>query len=303
MGLGLGLFVIHSGLGNRESVGLDLTTEGRFVVRTSASEVGQGLDRMARKLLADRMGVPESSIDVWSGDSRAHPEGNGTFSSRSTIFVGNAIMDAIETLTTETARKAADLLGCRIEEITRAPQGSVSGSGDLGWKDVSPVSVVDEFVMPEPTFGFGAHVAMVSVEPDTGEVRLERLAVGYDCGRALDRATVIDQLIGAAVMGIGGALYERLEFDDNAIPISVTFADYLLPRAGDVPPIEVMVTESAAPENPLGARGVGEAGVIGAGAAIANAVADALGSGGDSVTRLPLRPEEVLAALTAEVGE
>lgn len=297
VGVGLGLFVIHSGLGNRESVGLDLTTEGRFLVRTSASEVGQGLDRMARKLLADRLGVPESSIDVWSGDSRAHPEGNGTFSSRSTVFVGNAIMDAIETLTTETARKAADLLGCRPEEITHAPQGPVSGSGDLAWKDVSPVSVVGEFVMPEPTFGFGAHVAMVSVEADTGEVRLERLAVGYDCGRALDRAAVIDQLIGAAVMGIGGALYERLVFDDNAIPISATFADYLLPRAADVPPIEVMVTESAAPENPLGARGVGEAGVIGAGAAIANAVADALGSGGDSVTRLPLRPEEVLAAL------
>jgi carbon-monoxide dehydrogenase large subunit len=127
---------------------------------------------------------------------------------------------------------------------------------------------------------------------------LEKLAVGYDCGRAIDRAAVTDQIVGAAVAGIGGALYERLVFDDHAIPVSATFADYLLPRAADVPPIEVMIAEYPAPENPLGARGVGEAGVIGVGAAIANAVADALGPGGEGITRLPVRPEEVLAALS-----
>jgi CO/xanthine dehydrogenase Mo-binding subunit len=206
-------------------------------------------------------------------------------------------MDAIETLTTETTTRAAELLGCRPDQIIYAPRGPAFGADDLAWKDVSPVSVVGKFAMPEATFGFGAHVAIVSVERDTGEIKLERLAVGYDCGRALNREAVIDQLIGGAVMGIGGALYERLVFDDNAIPISATFADYLLPRAADVPPIQVMVAESAAPENPLGARGAGEAGVIGAGAAIANAVADALGAGGDRVIRLPLRPEDVLAAL------
>ena len=299
VGIGLGPYVVHSGLGGMESVGLELTTEGRFLIRTSASDVGQGLDRMARKVLADRLEVPGSSIDVWSGDSRAHPEGNGTFSSRSTVFVGNAIMDAIEHLTIETSARAAQLLGCRPDQITYAPRGPVSDVGDLAWKDVSPVSVDGVFAMPEPTFGFGAHVAMVTVDGDTGDVRLERLAVGYDCGRAIDRETVIDQLVGGAVMGIGGALYERLAFDDNAIPISGTFADYLLPRARDVPPIQVMVAESAAPENPLGVRGAGEAGVIGAGAAIANAVADALGAAGERVRRLPLRPEEVLVALAA----
>jgi carbon-monoxide dehydrogenase large subunit len=298
VGIGLGVFVMHSGLGIRESVGLDLTTEGRFLVRTSAADVGQGLDRMVRRLLSVQLGIPGSSIDVWSGDSGAHPEGNGTFSSRSTVFVGNAIMDAIEALTTKTATRASTLLGCRPDEITHTPEGPVSGSGKLAWKDVGPMSVVGEFVMPEPIFGFGADIAMVGIEAETGEVRLEKLAVGYDCGRAIDRAAVTDQIVGAAVAGIGGALYERLVFDDHAIPVSATFADYLLPRAADVPPIEVMIAEHPAPENPLGARGVGEAGVIGVGAAIANAVADALGHGGEGITRLPVRPEEVLAALS-----
>jgi carbon-monoxide dehydrogenase large subunit len=303
VGIGLGPYVIHSGLGGTESVRLDLTAEGRFVIRTSAANVGQGLDRMARKVLADRLEVPGSSIDVWSGDSRAHSDGNGTFSSRSTVFVGNAILDAIKHLRNETRARAAQLLGCRPDQITYAPRGPCSDVGGLAWKDVGPVSVTGVFTMPEPTFGFGAHVAMVTVDGDTGEIRLERLAVGYDCGRAVDKEAVVDQLVGGAVMGIGGALYERLEFDDNAIPLSGTFGDYLLPRAGDVPPIQVMVAESAAPENPLGARGAGEAGVIGAGAAIANAVADALGAAGERVRRLPLRPEDVLVALAAGTGQ
>jgi CO/xanthine dehydrogenase Mo-binding subunit len=297
VGLGFGFFVIHSALGGNETVGMDLTSEGRFVLKTSATDVGQGLDRMARQLLSDRLGVPQSSIDVWSGDSSAHSEGNGTFSSRSTVFVGNATIDAIGRLTEETASRAAALLGCSPEQVVHGEDGPTSAFGNLFWKEVAPVSVIGAFEMSRPTYGFGAHLAMVSVDRDTGEVRLEKLAVGYDCGKALDRAMVVDQIVGAAVMGIGGALHERLAFDPDGIAISATFADYLIPRAVDVPPILVMIVESAAPENPLGVRGVGEAGTIAVGAATANAVADALGIGGDRITSLPVRPEDVITAL------
>jgi carbon-monoxide dehydrogenase large subunit len=135
----------------------------------------------------------------------------------------------------------------------------------------------------------------VKVDPETGAIRPEHLWVGYDCGVPIDRRKVMDQLVGAALAGVGGALYERLVFQES-IPVSATLADYLVAHASDAPEIHAYVFELGSPSNPLGAKGAGEAGLIGAGAAVANGVADALGSRGDGITRLPLRSEEVFVA-------
>ena len=133
----------------------------------------------------------------------------------------------------------------------------------------------------------------MSIDPDTGEPRVERLIVGYDCGRAIDAVGVEGQLIGAAVMGIGGTLYEELRYDDQGQPQTTTFMDYLVPTLAEVPAVEAVVFEYPATGNPLGAKGAGEAGVIAVGAAVANAVADALGRQ-DGLTRLPLTAERIL---------
>jgi CO/xanthine dehydrogenase Mo-binding subunit len=173
-----------------------------------------------------------------------------------------------------------------------------SGLGDprgntLSWAELGPISAEGEHRDSEVVFGFGGHVALVTADPDTGDVRVEQLAVGYDCGRAIDPAGVNGQLAGASAMGVGATLYEELRYDDEGQPLATTFMDYLLPTLAEVPEVRVAVFG-----NPLGARGAGEAGVIGVGAAIANALADAAG-GMEGFTELPLRPEHVLAELAA----
>jgi CO/xanthine dehydrogenase Mo-binding subunit len=142
------------------------------------------------------------------------------------------------------------------------------------------------------TFPYGLHCAAVEVDLETGGVRVERYAVAYDLGRALNPQLVEGQIHGGAAQGIGGALLEELAYDEGGQLVTGSFMDYLLPTAGETPPIDVLVTEDApTPRNPLGAKGAGEGGAAAAGAAIANAVSDALGA---EALRLPLTPERVL---------
>ena len=295
VGIGSGVFILHSGLGGEETLTVELETDGRFLIRTSASEVGQGLDAMARRALAWTLGVPESEIGIWSGDTQAHEGGAGTYASRSTVFIANALVDAADRLRSRAAEGGARLLRCAADDVTFNAVGPARGTEQLRWKDVAPIEVVGRFEMREPTYGFGAHLALVSVDIETGDVIPERMAIAYDCGRALDRQNVVDQIVGAAAMGVGAALHERFIYDPSGNPVSSNLSDYLIPTGTDLPSMDVFVFESApAGGNPLGVKGVGEAGIVGVGAAIANAVVDALGSGGDAVvTRLPIDRQSI----------
>lgn len=299
VGIGHACFIIHSALGGEETVGLELDTDGRFLIRTSATDVGQGLDRMAVTVLARAGGVPEHLIDVASGDTFAPAGGKGTYSSRSTVFVANALVDAWHRLAGGVARGTADLLGgLPLDAVTLTPDGPTDGTTTLSWKEVAPHAAVGKFTTDRPTYGFGATVSLVSVDEETGVVTPERIAVAYDCGRALDPAVVADQLRGAAVMGVGAALFERFTFAEDGVPQSATLSDYLIPTASGLPVIDTFVFETApAAGNPLGVKGVGEAGVIGVGGAIANAVADALVPDGDRLVRsLPIDRETIALA-------
>ena len=143
------------------------------------------------------------------------------------------------------------------------------------------------------TYPYGLHTAVAAVDRDTGEVRVERFVVAYDIGRAVNPGLVDGQIVGGAAQGIGGALLEEFVYDEAGQPLAVGFMDYLMPTLHEMPPVEVLLSEDApSPLNPLGVKGAGEGGITAAGAAVANAVADALGRP-EGITRLPIRPDLV----------
>jgi carbon-monoxide dehydrogenase large subunit/6-hydroxypseudooxynicotine dehydrogenase subunit gamma len=147
-----------------------------------------------------------------------------------------------------------------------------------------------EFRSEHMTYPYGAHIAVVKIDRETGGVRVERYFVAYDIGRAVNPMLVEGQIVGGVAQGIGGALYEEFVYDERGEPLSTTFADYLIPTASEIPPVQVLITEDApSPLNGLGVKGAGEAGINAVGAAIASAIDDALGKPG-VVTRLPVTP-------------
>jgi CO/xanthine dehydrogenase Mo-binding subunit len=274
VGVGIGLFAAHSGLGRDEQVEVGVH-EGRITVRTAASEVGQGLDRVVRLVASEALGLPGEEIAVESGATAAPTATQGTYSSRLTIFVGNAVLDACAKL----VEAAHEIVG----DVDVVP-----------WHELEGLAVVGAHGDEHPTYGFGGHVALVAVAPATAAVTVEQLALAYDCGRALDPRAVVDQLRGGAVHGLGTTLLEELHYDENGQPVGASFMDYLLPTHADVPPdLRIEVLPGLAATNPLGVKGAGEAGVIGVGAAVANALADALGEAGGDVAHLPLSPRTV----------
>lgn len=294
VGLGLGVFAEATGGGVEETVGLRLDTTGTFVLGTSAAEVGQNLEDMARSVLTEGLEVDAADVVVMSGDSRAHDGGNGTFGSRTTMFVGSASADAAATMLARLRALAAERLGVAQNELTRIPDGFASAGETVLFKELAPIEVRGQQRMTESALGWGLHLAQASVDRGSGAVRVERLVVAYDCGRAIDRESARAQLTGAAVQGLGGTLFEELRYDEIGQPLTTTFMDYLLPTASDVPSVEVRLLELAPTGlNRLGAKGVGEAGVVGVAAAVGNAVADAIGPAGDRLRSLPITPEKV----------
>jgi CO/xanthine dehydrogenase Mo-binding subunit len=292
VGVGLGLFVAHSGLGEEEQVEVGVRG-GRIAVSTAASDVGQGLDRMARLVAAETLGIPAEEIDVSSGSTRAGAATRGTYSSRSTIFVGNAVRDGCERLLREAKAVVAERAGVAAGEVVLGDRGLRAGAATVSWHELDGLAVVGAHRSEHPEQGFGGHVALVSVDEPTLAVAVERLALAYDCGRALEPASVVAQLRGGAVHGLGATLLEELCHDADGQPVGAGFMDYLVPTSAEVPPVvRVVLLDGWSATNPLGVKGAGEAGVIGVGAAVANAVADALGA---AVDRLPLSAETLRA--------
>jgi CO/xanthine dehydrogenase Mo-binding subunit len=148
------------------------------------------------------------------------------------------------------------------------------------------------------TYGHGAHLVLVEVDPDTGVVKILRYLIEYDIGRAINPGLVAGQLVGGTAQGLGAALLEDLAYDDEGQLMAASLMDYLLPTTGEMPPVEVHISEDdPSPVNPLRVKGAGEDGTVGAGAAVANAVADALSPFGVTVTTMPLSPSRILALI------
>ncbi|MHB8689435.1 MAG: xanthine dehydrogenase family protein molybdopterin-binding subunit, partial [Candidatus Dormibacteraceae bacterium] len=299
-GLGMAYFVEKAGPAVREYARVELNDKGDVIVYTGTASLGQGVETVLAQVCASHLGLPYERITVIHGDTGVIPEGMGAFGSRASMLGGAAVMRASEQLKKRLLDAAADLLEAAYDDlrltadgvsVVGAPSRTVSLSRLLSSQG-GVIKEEDRFACELLGFPYGIHFVALEVDPSSGAVRIHRFAVAYDIGRCINPVLVKGQIAGGLAQGIGGALLEEFSFDPSGQPLSASFMDYLLPTSEEVPEVEILITEDApSPLNPLGVKGAGEGGTAGVGAAIANAVSDALGC---EVTRLPLNPQRVV---------
>jgi carbon-monoxide dehydrogenase large subunit len=287
---------------------------GQVRAYCSAASQGQGHATTLAQILADELGVSLADTTVMPTDTDSCPYGSGTFASRTIVVNGGALILAARKLKEKVLRVAAHKLEAAVEDLL-LDGGVISVRGTpsrrITVKEVAAAAhfpaagaplpaeiepgleATHHYDPPPATFANGAHLAVVDVDIETGHVELVRYLVVEDCGRMVNPMVVEGQVHGAVAQGIGNALCEDLAYDAQAQPLATTFMDYLLPSATTIPPLEVSHIETLPPVTLGGFKGMAEGGTIGATAALANAVADALAPLGITVTDLPLSPERV----------
>ncbi len=320
-GFGLAMFVEKSGLGPQETADVTVSKSGGVHVYSGGTSVGQGIETVLAQIAADALGVDPQAVHVTAGDTAAQPFGSGSWASRSTVVGGSAVHQAATAVRERAVELAARILEAAQEDLDLAG-GSVSVRGDpavrLSLADIARaaapasgylkagepagLSARRRFEVSHMTYPYGAHAAVVEVDTGTGRVRVLRYLVAYEVGRAINPMLVEGQLRGGVAQGIGGALFEEFRYDDAGQPQAITFIEYRLPTAAEIPPVDVLLSQDApSPGNPLGVMGAGEGGINAVGAAVANAVRDALGLAG-GVGQLPLTPARVCALMPGTGG-
>lgn len=310
VGAAISLFVEKSGLGPMDGVRVSIDSAGVVELVTGGASVGQGFETVMAQICADALGTAYTQVRVVHGQTNRIPYGIGAHASRATVMTGSATHIAALKLRTKVLDFAAQLLDTPAESLDVAggrvftkelPSGPTVTFADVA-RAAAPsspalrgrdpgLSAEGWYRVAHMTFPYGGHLAVVNVDRDTGGVKVERFMVVYDIGRAINPMLIEGQVAGGVLQGLGGALFEDFRYDERGEPLSVTFADYLMPTLQDAPPIEILITEDApSPLNPLGMKGAGEAGINGVGAVIASAIDDALEMPG-AVTRLPVTPE------------
>jgi CO/xanthine dehydrogenase Mo-binding subunit len=275
-------FIEGTGLGPFEVARLSVEPSGVIAVWTGTTSMGQGHETSLAQIAADAIGVPLDLVEVREGDPDAVPRAIGTFASRTAVMAGNAVWEAGREL-----RR-------RIEELDPERPLSLESVSQLAAERRVTLDVVHEFRADHSTYAYGAHAAVVSVDPGLGALKVLRYVVVADVGLAVNPMIVTGQIAGGAVQGIGGAVLEELAYSEEGQPLASSFMDYLLPSALDVPDVEVILLDRARTDrNPLGVKGAGEVGTIGAAAALAGAAEDALGPDGPLIDALPLKPERL----------
>jgi carbon-monoxide dehydrogenase large subunit len=262
--------------------------------------MGPGLETVLAQIVGESLGVAPARFEVRHADTSHVESGVGTYGSRGTVTAGNAAAMAAAKLIAEARARAAAAWGVTESDVSYAAGvleawGRRVTLGELAAQQ--PLAVGASFNVPKITYAGCAVGVMADLDTETGVVRLTRITIGADVGRAVNPALVDAQLVGGVVFGIGNTLHETLEYDAGGQILSGTLMDYALPYASDVPPVEGFYQEVAATTNPLGLRGLGECGNPGLGGAIANAICDALGDGSASITVLPLTPALVWSQL------
>jgi carbon-monoxide dehydrogenase large subunit len=306
VGAGVAMFVEKSGLGPFDTVRIEVKSDGSVEVVTGVASLGQGVETVVAQICADALGVNYSNINVIHGQTDRIDKGMGAFASRVTVMCGEATRLAATKLRAELLEVAAglmqsnaDVLDLVGEQIVRRDfaSGPVLTLAELAREHAAPLSAEATFESAHMVYPYGVHIAAVRVDADTGGVTIERYAIAYDIGKAVNPKLVEGQIAGGMAQGIGGALLEEFLYDGSGEPLSVSFADYLMPTARDIPELSILVTEDApSPLNPLGLKGAGEGGANPVGAAIASAIDDALGRPG-AVTRLPVSPQRLKALM------
>lgn len=317
-GIGTAMFIEKSGIGGWEYARVSLSADGRPHVHCGSASLGQGVDTVLAQICAEHLGVSYESVSVHHGDTSAVPDGMGSFGSRATMLAGGAVREAATSLRRRLLQLAADELEASVDDLelvddcvrvrgersspfTLARLAELARPANSLARGLTPfLSEETYFVAERMSFPYGLHCASVEVDLETGGIKIHRYTIAYDVGRAVNPRLVEGQIVGGAAQGLGGAVLEELAYEPSGQLVSGSFMDYLLPTAAEVPEVDVLITEDApTPLNPLGVKGAGEGGTAAAGAVIANAVSDALGT---EVTRLPLSPQRVLELARQESG-
>jgi carbon-monoxide dehydrogenase large subunit len=299
-GCGFAMFVEKSGLGPFDKVRIEVAPSGGIELVTGVASIGQGVETALAQIAAETLGVDYTAIKVTHGQTDRIDKGLGAFASRVTVMCGEATRMAAVKLRGEVLGAAAELMQTSAGaldivdgEIVRrhTPGPSMPLAALAAAKD--GLTAEAEFKSSQMVYPYGAHVVQLKVDADTGGLTIERYLVAFDIGRAVNPMLVEGQIAGGVAQGLGGALYEEFLYSETGEPLSVTFADYLMPTAHEVPGIEVLVTEDApSPLNTYGFKGAGEGGITPVGAAIASAIDDALQKPG-AVTQLPVTPQRL----------
>jgi carbon-monoxide dehydrogenase large subunit len=316
LGVGVCTYVEITAFASKEFGSVRVGADGAVTVLTGISPQGQGHETAIAQIAAAILGVAFEAVRVVHSDSAAVPRGAGTWGSRSLQVGGSAVVEQAQAVVAKARALASHLLEVDEADLTEPSDGrfEVAGAPEraITWADLAaaaddPSRLPDgmspgltasgQFRELESTFPFGAHVAVVEVDVQTGDARLVRHIAVDDCGRILNPMLVDGQVHGGLAQGIAQALYEEVRYDETGNPVSGTLATYGIPAASELPWFEIAHTETPTPLNPLGAKGVGEAATIGSTPAVQSAVIDALSHLGVRHIDLPLSPERVWRAI------
>jgi CO/xanthine dehydrogenase Mo-binding subunit len=335
VGIGLATYVEGTGVGPYEGAHVVVETSGKVKVATGLTTQGQGHFTSFAQIAADELGVPIEDVEVVTGDTRRFGYAVGTFASRAAVMSGNAIALASRKVRAKALRIAGDALEADpgdleivdgVVQVKGNPEASIplatvavlsnplryafdetakaatqfavgDASGPPVREDEEPGLEGTDYYSPmQSTFANGMHAVVVETDPETAEIRILRYCVVHDCGPLINPMIVEGQVHGGVAQGVGGALYERMVYDDSGQLLNASFMDFLMPYASEVPHIEIDHLETPSPLNPLGIKGAGEAGVIPGSAVLASAIEDAEGF---PIRAMPISPSE-LHALRAQ---
>jgi len=320
VGIGVVCYVEGTGIGPYEGARVTIEPSGRVRLATGVGTQGQGHFTVFAQIVAEVLGVDVTDVHVITGDTREFHWGTGTFASRGAVVAGSACHAAavavrdkvLELASRELGAAPADLVldGGRVHR--RGDSGSGVALGALALKANPLRGAVRPGTEPglESTAYFGpdrgstangVHAMVVEVDPETAQVEIKRYVVVHDCGRVINPMIVEGQIQGGVAHGIGNSFYEQLVYDEEGQLLNASFMDYLLPTATDVPNVETTHRETRSPLNPVGAKGVGEAGAIPTGALFAQAVEDALAGSGLEICEMPLSPNRLFELMRGGV--
>ncbi|HUN50414.1 MAG TPA: xanthine dehydrogenase family protein molybdopterin-binding subunit, partial [Candidatus Sulfotelmatobacter sp.] len=323
-GIGIATYAELTGIGSRisaapgmpintgtETASIRMDSTGTITAAFGVASTGQGLETTLSQVVAETLGARIEDIRILQGDSAVVAHGTGSYASRSTVLAGGAATMAARKLREKLLRAASFILEASVEDL-RAEAGSIVVAGtdrSLSFRDLAKAVYAEMGRLPrevrepleatevyDPYFGTttsATHVCTVDIDPRTYRIRVNRYAVCEDCGRVINPLIVDGQVQGGVAQGIGAALSEEMVFDESGQLLTASLADYVVPAASDVPPIKIVHLETESLATVGGFRGMGEGGTIGAPAAVANAVADALAPLGIEVTELPITSERL----------
>jgi carbon-monoxide dehydrogenase large subunit len=313
-------FLGPPGVGFWESSTVKIEPTGMVTVLTGTSPHGQGGETAFAQIAAGELGVPMENVRVMHSDTDVAPYGNGTYGSRNMATGGAALSMSLKKIKDKLKQIGARLLDARPENVSyenaevfvtaepsrKVPLAQIVFTAyDWSWKgpgtaptDIEPgLDATSRFEAGNLTFPFGTHICVVEIDKDTGEVKIKRFVAVDDCGTVINPLLCRGQVHGGIAQGIAQALYEEAVYDENGQLITGELTDYAMPKSDMLPDFETHHTVTPSPVNPLGAKGVGEAGTIGSLAAVFNAVHDALLPLGIDAIEMPFKPEKVWRAI------